>query len=477
MENEKALGVGKLTLFAISTTLASGVFSLAGDFAASGAHTLAVLIGWAICGVGMLGLATCFYKLGIVRPNLSSGIFNYAKEGFGNYFGFINGWGYFISAILTPVSYIALLFATLGNVFDIFGDGNNLTSVIVGSIFVLALVFVVYRGISSAVGINALVITAKLTPIVFTLIAILFLRAFKLENFLSNFAGSIGDTGLMDQVKSTVTVTVWTFVGIEGAVVLSARAKSTKVAGKATIYSFISLFCLYLLISALSMGVLPQEELAKLTNPSMAGIMEYVVGPWGAHLIRFAVILSVGGAMFSYIILCTDCAYQPSVNSLFPKFLSKLNKHNTPTWGVLATGILIQFFLIMMYINSSSYQAIYSVSTSTIMLPYFFSALYYLKLCVNGDGLEDEAGNKMVSWLAAIIGTIYGAWLIYAIGIEYLLITSVCYAPGTIFYFWSRKENGEKLFSKKSELVAFIIIMAMFLYSVYAISSGTIKIL
>lgn len=46
--NEQGLGVGKLTLFAIGTTLASGVFSLSGDFAAGGAHTLAVLIGWLI---------------------------------------------------------------------------------------------------------------------------------------------------------------------------------------------------------------------------------------------------------------------------------------------------------------------------------------------------------------------------------------------------------------------------------------------
>ena len=67
-ENKQGLGVGKLTLFAVGTTLASGVFSLSGDFAAGGAYTMATLIGWAICGIGMLGLTLCFFRLSVVTP-------------------------------------------------------------------------------------------------------------------------------------------------------------------------------------------------------------------------------------------------------------------------------------------------------------------------------------------------------------------------------------------------------------------------
>ena len=82
MNNEKNLGVLPIALFAIGTTLASGVFSLSGDFAAGGAYTLATLIGWAICGVGMLGLTMCFFKLSVVRSDLTSGVYSYAREGF-----------------------------------------------------------------------------------------------------------------------------------------------------------------------------------------------------------------------------------------------------------------------------------------------------------------------------------------------------------------------------------------------------------
>lgn len=474
-DKEKNLGIGKLTLFAVSTTLASGVFSLAGDFAAGGAHTLAVLIGWAICCVGMLGLAIAFYRLSVVKPELSSGVFNYAKTGFGDYIGFINGWGYFISAVLCPVSYVALMFATLGNFFPAFGSGNNILSIVIGSIYMWFLVYLVYRGVNQSVTINAVVVIAKLVPIIFSVIAIILLGGFKWEIFTQNFAGTPDGLSLGEQIKSTVTTTVWTFIGIEGAVVLSARAKNTKIAGQATIYSFLALLVLYVLISVLSMGVMPQEELAELGNPPMAGVVAHVVGPWGATLVNIAVILSVGGAMLSYIILCTDSAYQPALNGLMPKFLTKTNKYNAPTWSVLLTGIILQYFIIMLHINDSSYQALYAVSTSTIMFPYFFSALYYLKLMKEGHGCDNGAGSKAVGWFAAIIGTVYGIWLLYASGWEYILITTLCYAPGTILYIWAKKEKREKIFGQRVDLISFALVMVLFVISLVMLSTGAIQ--
>ena len=71
---------------------------------------------------------------------------------------------------------------------------------------------------------------------------------------------------------------------------------------------------------------MPAEELGALTNPPMAGLLEYVVGPWGAVLVNIAVIVSLGGALFSYTILCVDSAYGPAEQGAFPPVFSKLNK-------------------------------------------------------------------------------------------------------------------------------------------------------
>ena len=85
---EKKLSLFPLVFFAIGCMLASGVFTLSGDFAAAGAYTLATIIGWGITFVGMIALTMCYYRLAIAKPELTSGIYSYAKEGFGSYIGF-----------------------------------------------------------------------------------------------------------------------------------------------------------------------------------------------------------------------------------------------------------------------------------------------------------------------------------------------------------------------------------------------------
>ena len=147
----------------------------------NGAGTLAVLIGWAIAGIGMYCLAMCFNRLSIVKPNLKSGIFAYAKEGFGEYIGFNAAWGYWISAILSQVSFATLLFAALGQFMPMFGDGNNLASVIGASLLIWAFTILIMGGVQEAVTINAVIVIAKIVPIIAFIIFIIFLGAFDFD--------------------------------------------------------------------------------------------------------------------------------------------------------------------------------------------------------------------------------------------------------------------------------------------------------
>ena len=62
-----SLSFTKLTAMIIGSTIGGGIFTTAGDMAASGAHTGSVLIGWAICGIGMFCLMMCFFGLNRVR--------------------------------------------------------------------------------------------------------------------------------------------------------------------------------------------------------------------------------------------------------------------------------------------------------------------------------------------------------------------------------------------------------------------------
>lgn len=474
MDNkERNLGVFPLAMFAVGLTLASGVFSLSGDFAKSGAHTLATLIGWAICGVGMFALTMSFFKLSVVKKNLTSGIYSYANEGFGNYVGFNSAWGYWMSAILAQISFIALLFETIGNFVPAFGNGANLLSIVVASVVVWALSLLVLSGVNQAVILNAIVVIAKAIPVIVVVIAIIVGGAFKWDVFVDNFSGT-GELTLLEQVKGTVYTTVWIFIGIEGAVVISGRGKNTKISGQATIISFASLFILYVIISVLSMGVMPAKQLAELPNPSLGGVLETVVGPWGATLVNIGVIISLGGALFSYTILCVDSAFGPAEHEAFPAILARKNKNGAPTWSVIISGLIIQLFIIIMYLNNATFQALYALSTSAIMVPYVLSAFYYFKVVMNGEDKEFEGGKRFVPWLIAIGASVYGFWLLYASGTTYILIASLLYAPGTIMYIYNRHKRGKKIFDGIGSVIVCVVLVVAAIISIVLTANGTL---
>lgn len=459
-ENQQGLGLFKLTCFAIGTTLASGVFSMFSDMAKNGAGTLAVLIGWAITGVGMFCLAMCFNRLSVVRPHLKSGIFAYAHEGFGEYIGFNSAWGYWISAILSQVSFATLLFAALGQFFPLFGDGNNLASIIGASIVVWGFALLVMGGVQEAVTVNTIIVLAKIVPILAFIIFAILLGAFDLDIFLANFRGQ--DTGLSlgRQILATTYTTVWIFTGIEGAVVISGRAKSTAVAGRATALSFLTLLVLYVLISVLSMGIMPRTELAALNNPAMAGLLASIVGPWGAGLINIGVIISIAGAMFSYTIVTADSAYAPALAGCFPKFLRMENKAGSPIGALILTSAVIQVLLIVVYFQSSTYQTLYTLATSAIMIPFVLSALYCLKTTMDDARLGVNAVG-LGTWLIAVVGTVYGFYMLFATGLSNVIISAICFAPGFLFFAWSRRQVGAPVFASKLDIGAFVVIVAM----------------
>ncbi|ESO54886.1 putative arginine/ornithine antiporter [Salmonella enterica subsp. enterica serovar Newport str. VA_R100506907] len=85
---EKKLGLSALTALVLSSMLGAGVFSLPQNMAAV-ASPAALLIGWAITGVGILLLAFAMLILTRIRSELDGGIFTYAREGFGELIGFV----------------------------------------------------------------------------------------------------------------------------------------------------------------------------------------------------------------------------------------------------------------------------------------------------------------------------------------------------------------------------------------------------
>lgn len=474
MGEEKKLGFFALVALVIGSMIGGGAFNLAGDIAL-GANAGAALIGWIITGIGIIALAMVFQNLATRKPDLDSGIYSYAKEGFGPFLGFNSAWGYWLSAWLGNIAYATLVFASIGYFFPVFKGGQNIASIIGASVALWLVHYLVLRGIHSAAFINTVTTITKIIPIfLFILIAIF---AFKWHTFSFDFWGSEGFSwgAVAEQVKSTMLVTLWVFIGVEGAVIMSGRAKNRSDIGKATIIGLISVLLIYILISLLSMGVMSREELSNLPNPAMAYILEDVVGKWGAIIINLGLIISVMGAWLGWTMYAAELPYVTAKDKMFPKWLAKENKNHAPVNALWLTNGLVQLFLISLLFSDKAYNFMYSLASSAILIPYMLSAFYQVKLTFTGETYENDP-NRTKDKIIGIIASIYGIWLVYAAGLDYLLLTMLLYAPGIVLYKWTLKENNVQVQETKRDKIFMIIIAALGIWALIALITGHISI-
>ena len=451
-QSAQKLRLSALVALVVGSMIGGGIFSLPQNMAAS-AGAGAVLIGWAITGVGMLTLALVFQTLANRKPELDTGVYAYAKAGFGDYMGFSSAWGYWISAWIGNVSYMVLLFSTLGLFFPAFGEGNTGPAIACASVLLWAIHFLVLRGIREAAFLNLITTIAKVVPLV--LFIVLAALAFRFDIFVADFwgKGNLELGSVMNQVRGMMLVTVWVFIGIEGANIYSARAQDRRDIGKATVIGFYGVLLLLVLVNVLSMGILSQPELAALKNPSMAGVLEHVVGRWGALLVSVGLVVSLLGGLLAWTLLCAEILFAGARDHTMPAFLRKENARQVPSNALWLSNGLIQLMLVITLFNDATYLNLLYLATSMILVPYFWSAAYAVLVSWRGETYENEPGARRKDLLIALVALLYAAWLLYAGGVQYLLLSALLYAPGALLFARARRECGQPVFTLLEKLI------------------------
>ncbi|NDV12931.1 arginine-ornithine antiporter [Crenobacter caeni] len=471
---EPKLKLGALTALVVSALIAAGIFSLPQNMAAS-AGAGAIIIGWAITFVGMLMLAFVFQTLANRKPDVEGGVYGYARAGFGPYMGFNSAWGYWISAWIGNVSYYVVIFSAFSSFagLEFFGEGNTLPAILCSSILLWAYHFLICRGIQGAAMINIVTTIAKLIPL--GLFLVLVFVAFKIETFQLDFWGRPELGSILDQVKSTMLVTTWVFIGIEGASIFSSRAEKMADVGKATMIGFALSIMMFVAVSLLSLGVLSQPELAALKNPSTAGVLKAAVGDWGATLMNAGLIISVGGALLAWTLLAAEVPYLAGKDGTMPAFLGKTNAKGAPVNALLLTNGLVQLFLIITLFNGSAYLDLLLLATSMILIPYLLCALYAVMIAVRKDGYQGADGAAGKDLAIGVLASVYGCWLLYAAGPKYLLLSMVLYAPGILFYVKARTEQKLAVFTRNEMVLAGIAVL-LGLIAAWQLATGALTI-
>ncbi|MDN4627089.1 basic amino acid/polyamine antiporter [Erwinia sp. PsM31] len=451
---DKKLGLTALTALVLSSMLGAGVFSLPQNMALV-AGPAALLTGWAITGVGIIMLSLALLLLTRLKPELDGGIYTYARAGFGELVGFCSAWGYWLCAVIANVSYLVIVFSALSFFTDspghvVFGDGNTWQAMLGASVLLWLVHWLVLRGVQTAASINLVATLGKLVPL--GLFVVLAIAAFNLERFRFDFSGIELGVPVWEQVKNTMLITLWVFIGVEGAVVVSARARNKKDVGRATLLAVIAALVVYLLVTLLSLGIVPRAELAQMRNPSMAGLLNRLIGSWGDMVIALGLIVSVSGAYLSWTIMAAEVPMLAAGNGTFPRSLAKQNARGAPSASLWLTNLSVQGCLILIWLTGSDYNTLLTIASEMVLVPYLLVGAYLFKVA--------RAQQKTAALVVALGASAYGLWLLYASGPLHLLLSVVLYAPGMLLFIWARRNGRGNGYLNKLEKIAMGVLIA-----------------
>lgn len=203
---------------------------------------------------------------------------------------------------------------------------------------------------------------------------------FRMDIFSLDFTGVELGVPVWEQVKNTMLITLWVFIGVEGAVVVSSRARNKRDVGRATLLAVLAALGVYLLVTLLSLGVVARPELAELRNPSMAGLLVKMMGPWGEVIIAAGLIVSVCGAYLSWTIMAAEVPFLAATHKAFPRIFARQNANGAPSASLWLTNICVQVSLVLIWLTGSDYNTLLTIASEMILVPYFWSVPIYLKL-------------------------------------------------------------------------------------------------
>jgi arginine:ornithine antiporter/lysine permease len=468
---EKKVSLPTLTAMVVGSMIGAGVFLLPRRFGTE-TGVFGAIIAWTIAGTGMLMLAFVFQRLAVRKPDLDAGIYAYAKAGFGDYVGFNAAFGFWASACAGNTSYWVLITTTGSELFPELGNGDTVLAVIVSTVGVWIFHALILRGVKEAATINRIVTIAKVVPIL--VFIVLSLMLFNGGYFAGNFWGGDDRTfaSVFDQAKGTMLITVFVFLGIEGASVYSRYARKRSDVGRATVIGFLGVLGVFALVTLVSYGAMPRDQLAGADQPSMAYVLESLVGPWGAVFIKAGVVLSVLGAYLAWTLMSAEMLYIPARANDMPRFLSKVNAKGAPVAALfMATG-LVQLLIIVKLFVSDALDFMLDLTAALALIPYLLAAGYALKLTLTRETYDDRRSLR-ADMTFALLATFYTAFLVYAAGIDKVLLSCILYAPGAALYIVARREKNLRVFTVP-EAVLFAAIVIGAVAGVVSLATGAI---
>ena len=385
--------------------IGSGIFLLPSTLAALGGISF---VGWACSTVGAFLIVLLFRGLSSHFPNTVGGPYAYTRTVLGEFFGFLVGWGYWISVWCTNAA-IAVAFVGYLSVFIPQIADNEILSIAfgVGALWVFS--FLNFRDIVFVGRIQKLTTVLKILP----LLLIGFVGLFYVDWSLLDFENLSGETDFK-AISQATTLTLFAYLGIESASITSHKIeKSEANVGRSGLIGFLLTAFIYILCSVVIFGLVNSVKLSQSTAP-FADASATFLGGYAEQFVALVALIATLGALNGWILIQGQIAYALAKDGLFPAFFKKRNTAEVPYLGIVVSSLLATFLLIAKFSGSlvDVFSFMMNLSTLSALTPYFLSAVSLFIFIRRGK--QPSKGMQIV----AVLSGLFCLWMIYGVGIE-----------------------------------------------------------
>ena len=402
MSEKRELNFWMVVSLVVGNMIGSGIYLLPTTLASIGSISL---FSFVTTGLGALFLALVFARLGTRYP-YTGGPYHYCKRGFGNFIGYLVAYNYWV--------YLGIGCAGIATAFSgYFGTvipslNGNIQTTIVALILLWIIIGINIAGVFFAGALQLVMTVLKIVPlIVLTLYGAFFVDTDNLSHF--NISG-MSDFSAISRGSMLV---LWGFLGLESACIPAGEVMHPeKTIPRATILGTLATAFIYLVATLVIMGVVPNSVLQASPAP-FAHMATVLFGPTGQLLVAFGAMVSCIGTLNGWILSQSRIAYAASNDVLFPKIMGKLGRYDTPSKGLIMSGVFSSFLLLM-----TANEGVVDTFTRIITIATFCAIVSYLYTCIADILLQGKEGNtSYIHVVVALLAFIYVFWAIASIDI------------------------------------------------------------
>ena len=417
------------------TMIGSGIFLLPSSLAAFGGISI---WGWIFTTLGALLLALSLSRLSRFIPH-AGGPYVYTRVAFGEFAGFLVGWGYWI-ALLVGLTAVAVAAVGYLGVFLPQVLVSPAVSALIAIAIIWSLVLVNVSGVRQAGIFQVVTLILKLLPLL--LVIALGLFFWNGEHFSPM---NVSDQSNVSAITATATLTLWAFLGIESATVAAENVENPdRNVARATIYGTLIAALIYIMGSMAVLALVPLTSLVNSTAP-FAEAARTVLGSSAEFLVAIGAVISCLGTLNGMTMLLGQMPVALARDGLFHPALKRVSERGTPIPALILAGIIASLFIGLNYSKGlvDLFTYIILLSTLSMLIPLAFSTMAEWMLLVRGDFAKHVAQRKKYLVLSGL-AFLYAMWAISGAGkdaVYWGLILFLAGMPCYVFFKWQNQRK------------------------------------